>query len=103
MSTVIRSRQMEAPSIRHLLPPAPTFGRELLSHLESASFLRLAPRTLARHRADGTGPVFIRLGRRILYHPDDLRAWAQQHRYRSTSEPTITTPTRALPRSSRRA
>ena len=82
---------MDAQPNSRLPQPAPIpDGVGLLTHIESAAYLRLAPRTLARHRSDGTGPVFIRLGRRILYHPDDLRAWAQAHRYRSTSEPSVT-------------
>ena len=79
---------MELLSTPQTSPPALASSTKLLRHVEAASFLRLAPRTLARHRAYGTGPVFIRLGHRILYHPDDLMVWAQSHRYRSTSEPT---------------
>lgn len=93
---------MELLSTPHTSSPAPTSSAKLLRHIEAASFLRLAPRTLARHRADGTGPVFIRIGHRIVYSPDDLMEWAQSHRYRSTSEPTIS-PASASPRSRRKA
>lgn len=65
-------------------------GSGFLVPHEAAIFTRLSLRTLERHRLSGTGPVFIRLGRRVLYHPDDLMAWAQLHRYRSTSEPPVT-------------
>ncbi len=93
---------MEALSTPHTSPPARASSDMLLDHVEAASSLRLAPRTLARHRADGTGPVFIRLGRRVLYHPDDIMEWAQSHRYRSTSEPT-SRPAGLPPRPRRRA
>lgn len=80
---------MEALSNSHR-PPQPRGTNEgYLDTIEAAVLLRLAQRTLERHRLSGTGPIFMRLGRRVLYHPDDLRAWAQTHRYRSTSEPTI--------------
>ena len=80
---------MEALFIPHTSAPTRASSDRLLDDVEAASLVRLARRTLARRRADGTGPVFIRLGRRILYHPDDLKEWAQSHRYRSTSEPTV--------------
>ncbi len=80
---------MEALHVFHRTPiPHETAGGYFNTR-KSADFLGLASRTLERHRLSGTGPVFMRLGRRVLYHPDDLRAWAQTHRYRSTSEPTI--------------
>ena len=92
---------MESLSVPHTSAPPRASSEGLLDHDEAASFLRLAPRTLARHRADGTGPVFIRLGRRVLYNPDDLSEWAMSHRYRSTSEPTrrpASTPSRSFRR-----
>ncbi|RYC31131.1 DNA-binding protein [Lichenibacterium minor] len=93
---------MEAPPVFHRTPTPHESAGGYFNTTKSADFLGLATRTLERHRLDGTGPVFMRLGRRILYHPDDLRAWAQQHRYRSTSEPSVT-PTRVMQRSLRRA
>ena len=88
MSTASRSRSVEALQIFHRTPDPHESAGGYFNTTRSAEFLGLAPRTLERHRLDGTGPVFIRLGRRVLYHPDDLSEWAQSHRYRSTSEPT---------------
>jgi predicted DNA-binding transcriptional regulator AlpA len=53
---------------------------------EAAKLLRLSPRTLERHRVAGTGPNFVRAGRRVLYRRSSLDAWADQHTYASTAE-----------------
>lgn len=33
------------------------------------------PRTWARYRREGTGPVFMRVGRRVLYRAEDVDQW----------------------------
>lgn len=53
---------------------------------EAAAFLRLAPRTLDNMRQRGTGPLYNKHGGRVRYHRDDLVAWADQSRRRTTTE-----------------
>lgn len=54
---------------------------------EAASFLNVAPVTLAKWRIDGTGPRFSKLSRKcVLYRVDDLRQWVADRRRTSTSE-----------------
>ncbi|MBV8523264.1 MAG: helix-turn-helix domain-containing protein [Acetobacteraceae bacterium] len=44
---------------------------------EAAARLRVSRSTLDRARADGSGPPFVRVGRRrILYPEAELRRWA---------------------------
>ena len=43
---------------------------------EAARFLGLSGRTLEKHRYFGTGPAYRRIGGRVVYSVDDLRAWA---------------------------
>jgi excisionase family DNA binding protein len=57
-----------------------------LTQDEAAKVMRLSPRTLERHRLTGTGPRFVKAGRRVLYRRSDLDAWADQHTFASTSE-----------------
>lgn len=57
-----------------------------LTQGEAASLLRLSERTLERYRLSGTGPAFVKLGRRVVYRASDLLAFAQAHTHRSTSE-----------------
>ena len=53
---------------------------------EAAAFLRLAPRTLDNMRQRGTGPLYGKHGGRVRYHHDDLVAWADSTRRRTTTE-----------------
>lgn len=57
-----------------------------LTQAEAADLLRMSPRTLERHRLAGTGPKFIKAGRRVLYRRADLEAWAEANTFSSTAE-----------------
>jgi hypothetical protein len=50
----------------------------LLTPTEAARWLRSSQRSLERWRLEGTGPVFIRIGRRIGYRLDDLSNWVER-------------------------
>jgi len=53
---------------------------------EAARLLDLSPRTLEKHRCDGTGPIFHKLGGRVVYAVSDLHAWIDACARQSTSE-----------------
>lgn len=53
---------------------------------EAARFLSLSGRTLEKHRTYGTGPVYHKLGGRVVYAIEDLQAWAELGTRRSTSD-----------------
>lgn len=57
-----------------------------LTQSEAARLLRISPRTLERHRVAGTGPRFVKAGRRVLYRRADLEAWAAANTFSSTAE-----------------
>lgn len=59
----------------------------LLHTREAGAFLGLSPRTLEKLRVTGGGPAYRKLGRRVVYAPDDLRRWADQATRTSTSDP----------------
>lgn len=59
----------------------------LSPHPEAARFLGLSGRTLEKHRTYGTGPIYRKLGGRIVYALDDLQAWAERGTRQSTSDP----------------
>lgn len=46
----------------------------------------LAVSTLENLRHLGGGPRFIKLGRRVLYDPTDIRTWLEERKVSSTSE-----------------
>jgi excisionase family DNA binding protein len=61
---------------------------ELLTIAEAAQLLRAPVATLRYWRHLGTGPTSFRLGRRVLYRRDDLRAWIDaQHGADSAGRP----------------
>lgn len=70
---------MNAPSSR--LTP-----RYVRTH-DAAAYLGLSGRTLEKHRCTGTGPVFRKLGGRVVYAIEDLDAWAAERALKSTSDP----------------
>ena len=54
---------------------------------DAATYLGVGQSTLERKRIDGTGPVFRKLGGKIItYAVDDLDEWASRQVYSSTSE-----------------
>jgi predicted DNA-binding transcriptional regulator AlpA len=58
---------------------------------EAALFLGLSPRTLEKHRVCGTGPLYRKLGGRVVYSIRDLQEWADAGVKRSTSDPGMGT------------
>lgn len=60
--------------------------QQYLTQKEAAYVLRLSERTLERHRLTGTGPKFVKAGRRVLYRVSDVEAWLNSRTFASTSE-----------------
>jgi hypothetical protein len=58
---------------------------------EAGVYLGLSPRTLEKHRTYGTGPVYRKLGNRVVYEIVELDAWAAIGTRRSTSDPGVGT------------
>lgn len=52
----------------------------MLSEIEAAEYLGLKIGSLRTARCRDRGPAYIKLGRRILYRPDDLRAYVEARR-----------------------
>src|SRR5262249_11433385 len=50
---------------------------------EAGAYLKLAPQTLeaARHKADGSGPPYIKLPRAVRYRRSQLDAWMAKHNH----------------------
>lgn len=60
--------------------------QRLLRTPDAALLLGLSARTLEKHRCFGTGPVYRKLGGRVVYRVEDLVAWADQGVRHSTSD-----------------
>lgn len=68
---------------------ADTLPPRYLRTPEAARFLGLSGRTLEKHRTYGTGPLYRKLGGRVVYAIADLQAWAESGVRSSTSDPSI--------------
>lgn len=53
----------------------------------AADYLGLSPATLETMRTRGGGPVFAKLGARVVYKREDLDQWMENRRRSSTSDP----------------
>ncbi|MFA5965212.1 MAG: DNA-binding protein [Sphingomonas sp.] len=75
----MRERPLTAsppPVLRHYLPTP-----------DAAIVLGLSARTLEKHRCYGTGPVYHKLGGRVVYTLEELQSWADSGARRSTHDP----------------
>jgi len=53
---------------------------------DAARLLGLSPSTLAKMRLNGTGPIYCKLGRRVVYRQADLEQWLESCTARDTSD-----------------
>ncbi|MBO6540323.1 MAG: helix-turn-helix domain-containing protein [Rhizobiaceae bacterium] len=58
----------------------------VLSAGQVAERVGLSLSTLAKMRLSGDGPHYAKLGRRVVYRPEDIDTWIASNRFRSTSE-----------------
>lgn len=65
----------------------PSAPHRHLRTIEAARFLGLSDRTLEKHRSFGTGPVYRKIGGRVVYTLEDLQAWSERGARRSTTDP----------------
>jgi hypothetical protein len=61
-------------------------AKEYMTCVQAAQLLSLSPRTLEKFRVQGSGPVFRKFGRRVIYSRRDLEYWAQSRQCVSTSD-----------------
>jgi len=72
-----------------------------LTTKEAARIVGLCPRTLEKHRTYGTGPRYSKIGGRVLYSIDDLKAWIEMGARSSTSDANAATLPPAKPHAAR--
>jgi predicted DNA-binding transcriptional regulator AlpA len=62
----------------------------LLSQRQAADYLGLTIPTLQRQRTDGTGPRFLKLGKRkVAYRLSDIHEWIDGRVVRSTADARV--------------
>ena len=52
----------------------------------AARYVGLSESTLTKLRLNGNGPIYCKLGRRVVYRPIDLDLWLQSRTVRDTSD-----------------
>jgi predicted DNA-binding transcriptional regulator AlpA len=63
---------------------------------QAAEYVGLSASTLEKFRLTGNGPPYQKAGSKVVvYRPEDLDAWLNSHRRRSTSDTQSTTETEA--------
>jgi len=70
---------------------SPADEKPYLNTPEAARLVKLSNRTLEKHRYQGTGPMFSKVGGRVIYAREDLYAWIAERR-RCKQEPRRTSP-----------
>jgi predicted DNA-binding transcriptional regulator AlpA len=59
---------------------------KVVSAKVAAHFVGLSESTLAKVRLNGNGPVYCKLGRRVVYRVADLDQWLQSRTTRDTTD-----------------
>jgi predicted DNA-binding transcriptional regulator AlpA len=58
----------------------------VLPSRDAARMVGLSESTRAKLRLNGNGPIYCKLGRRVVYRPADLEEWLQSRTTRDTSD-----------------
>ncbi|MGR9539374.1 helix-turn-helix transcriptional regulator [Rhizobium leguminosarum] len=59
--------------------------RRMLRTEDAANYTGLSASTLTKLRLTGDGPEYIKIGKSVVYDPNDLETWLTSKRRRSTS------------------
>ena len=70
---------------RHLILADAALHRRL-NVVEAAEYTGISVSTLNKCRVYGTGSIYQKIGRRVVYSPADLDAWLSSKRRSSTSD-----------------
>lgn len=65
---------------------SPAANGGVLRTVEAAAYCGSSASTFEKLRLTGGGPVYAKLGRRVVYRVEDLDAWLAANRRRSTSD-----------------
>jgi predicted DNA-binding transcriptional regulator AlpA len=57
----------------------------MMRTVNAASFVGLSASTLTKLRLTGGGPIYLKLGKTVVYDPSDLKNWLESKRRRSTA------------------
>ena len=64
-------------------------NERMLRVADAAAILNLSISTLNKLRCSGDGPPYMKIGRAVLYEPNDLNSWLAGRRRHSTSDEEV--------------
>lgn len=67
-------------------------GSVFLNAKQASQLVGISVSTLAKWRLSGAGPIYSKVGRRVVYQRSQIEAWMKRNSHASTSEyaPQIT-------------
>jgi predicted DNA-binding transcriptional regulator AlpA len=71
------------------MQPHNSSKRRMLNAADAADYCGSSASTFAKLRLNGGGPVYVKLGKRVVYDPADLDRWLAANRRASISERAI--------------
>jgi len=66
--------------------PQASNDQRVLRTAQAAAYCGSSASTFEKLRLTGGGPVYSKIGRRVVYRVEDLDSWLTQNRRRSTSD-----------------
>ncbi len=66
--------------------PSTASNTRVMRTVEAAAYCGSSASTFEKLRLKGGGPVYSKIGRRVVYRVEDLDAWLAENRRRSTSD-----------------
>ena len=76
----VQKTKKKKPRAPKTFAPKPVIAPLVLRPESAATFSGVSEQRLWRHRKDGTGPRFVRMGRSVGYLVPDLTAWLESQR-----------------------
>ncbi len=67
-----------------------SISKKVLNTRGAALYCGSSASTFEKLRLTGGGPVYSKIGRRVVYRVEDLDEWLTKNRRRSTSDPGMT-------------
>lgn len=68
------------------MPDGPSIARRVLRTPDAAEHCGSSSSTFEKLRLTGGGPVYSKIGRRVVYRVEDLDTWLVSNQRKSTSE-----------------
>lgn len=57
---------------------------EMMNQKQAAGYIGMSTGYLKKKRSDGEGPIYSRVGKRVIYRKEDLDAFLNEHQVTTT-------------------